>query len=346
MLIIIFALFAACLVGANFAKPGEFHRDYLSKEVTTAVNGIFVMLVFLTHFKQYVTLSNGAVDSLYLQFNKGMGQLVVTTFLFYSGYGIMCSVKAKSQAYVNTIPRKRILSVWLHFIAAVSLFLITALAIGKEYSLKTILLAFTGWTSIGNSNWYIFAVLFLYLFVFISFKICKDHCFWATVITSVLTVVWVYIMIRAKRPPYTYNTVVCYLAGMFYAMAKPKLDRLIMSSDLVYSLFLALAVGATALFYTYRNTGVVAHGLWSLAFVAVIVLVTMKVRLSNGFLAFLGSHVFGIYILQRLPMIVLTHFGLNSKPYVLLMLSFVITVPMTFAFDALMKILDKKLKLV
>ena len=284
MLIILFILMICCASSAKFAKPGEFHKDYLSKEITTAVNGVFVILVFLRHFTQYVKFSDSPIDRLFLDFNTALGQLLVTTFLFYSGYGIICSIKAKGESYVNTIPRKRISSVWLHFAIAVGLFLITDVIIGKEYQLKTILLAFTGWSSIGNSNWYIFAVLFLYLFVFISYKICKKNMFFGLVLTSAMILIWVFVMMRMKRPSYTYNTLVCYPLGMLYALFKPQIEKIVMKNDIIYSTVLAAAFISMLLMYKHRNGGFIEHSIWSIIFIVLVLLVTMKVRLSNGFL--------------------------------------------------------------
>lgn len=345
MLIILFILLIACVSSAKFAKPDEFHKDYLSKEITTAVNGIFVILVFLRHFTQYVKFSESPIDRLFLEFNTNLGQLLVTTFLFYSGYGIMCSIRAKGDSYVNTIPKKRMATVWLHFAVAVALFLIVDIIIGKKFDIKTILLAFIGWSSIGNSNWYIFAVLFLYLFVFIAFKICKKHSGWGIGVTLALTLLWVWVMIKSGRPQYTFNTVICYPLGMLYALFKSQFEKFVMKNDIIYSTVLAVAFISMLLMYQFRNRGFWAHSLWSVIFITLVLLITMKVRFCNGFLTFLGSHVFGIYILQRIPMLILTHFGFNQNPYMFLVLSFLITVPMTLIFDFLMKKLDIKLRL-
>lgn len=46
---------------------------------------------------------------------------------------------------------------------ALALYLGLHLCFGAQPSLKTILLSMVCWESIGNSNWYIFAILCLYL---------------------------------------------------------------------------------------------------------------------------------------------------------------------------------------
>ncbi len=345
MIITVLILLLMVFAGAKFAKPEQFHGDYLSKETTTSINGIFVILVFLRHFSQYVTFSSEPVDKLFVVFNSFIGQLIVTTFMFYSGYGIMLSIAAKGSAYVSSIPKKRIFSVWLHFFIAVLLFCVTNLFIGKKYSLETVLLSYIGWSSVGNSNWYIFAILFLYLFVFIAFKICRNKPLPSIIITSVLIIAFVYVMMLFKRPAYTYNVLACYPMGMLYALLKDKIEGIIMKNDLLYSLALALAFGMAVLTCPYRNDGFIPHSIWSMIFVALVVLLSMKLKLNNGLLQFLGSHVFGIYILQRIPMIIFKELGLHTDKTAFLILTFLITVVMTLIFDKLMFKLDKKLKI-
>ena len=67
----------------------------------------------------------------------------------------------------------------------------------------------------------------------------------------------------------------------------------------------------------------------------------MKVQIGNGILDFLGSHVFSIYILQRLPMILLTKLGLaESNKYIFVAVCFFATVTMAVLFDLAMNKLD------
>ena len=58
-------------------------RDYMSRESTASVNGIFILVVFVSHMKSYVVL-----PEVLRQATTGLGQLMVAMFLFYSGCGI------------------------------------------------------------------------------------------------------------------------------------------------------------------------------------------------------------------------------------------------------------------
>ena len=120
MTIIILIFFVILLVPARITRRND---KYLDKNYTNIVKGFFLLFVFVRHFIQYKTpFSSTWYDTIGLKINSQLGQLIVTMFLFYSGYGIMESIKRKGNEYVNSIPKKRILPTWLHFAFAVSIF--------------------------------------------------------------------------------------------------------------------------------------------------------------------------------------------------------------------------------
>lgn len=94
MIYVLAAALFVFLCGAKFVKSGEFNSDYMSKDTTGAINGIFVLLVFMCHISGYMKLG-GSSDTIWLDLKSWLGQLVVVTFLFYSGYGMMCSIMKK-----------------------------------------------------------------------------------------------------------------------------------------------------------------------------------------------------------------------------------------------------------
>ena len=57
------------------------------------VNGIFVALILFSHFSQYIN-EWIKIDSLIFSiYSELLGECVVATFLFYSGYGLMEQIK-------------------------------------------------------------------------------------------------------------------------------------------------------------------------------------------------------------------------------------------------------------
>ena len=82
------------LAGAKL-KFSEFNEEFLEHNMTTCINGVFILLVFMSHFNSYVRYTVSS-DIFYAKVLVGkIGQLMVTTFLFYSGFGVMESIKAK-----------------------------------------------------------------------------------------------------------------------------------------------------------------------------------------------------------------------------------------------------------
>ena len=110
-------------VDMKTAKNGEFFSSYISRQQSTAINGLFTLLVFLSHVSSYIK-TGGIFDKPYLSFKSYMLQMVVVPFLFYSGYGIMESIKKKGMSYVKEIPKKRFLKVLVHFDIVVVAFIL------------------------------------------------------------------------------------------------------------------------------------------------------------------------------------------------------------------------------
>lgn len=334
---------------AEYAEKGSFNKDYLSIGSTTAVNGVFVILVFLRHFAQYFNLDS-ACDAAFAEIDNLLSQLIVVPFLFFSGYGTMLSIMKKGTPYVKNLFKGRFLKILFHFDLCVLLYLIVDLIIGNTFPLKHTLLAFTTWTGIGNSNWYITAMLGFYLIAILSFLLIRKHHLPALVLFTVLTVALVYFNIRVGRPNYCYNTMITFPLGMWFAYFKPSIDKLVMKNNICYAFCLAAFSLCFMVSFVYRFTGVEFYSIWSSAFAILVVLLAMKVKINNPILTFFGEHVFSIYILQRIPMLLFEHFEVNAKPIILFIASFAITLLMALVFDALMEKVDavlfdnKKLK--
>lgn len=340
MTVIMFILFFMCGAGLKFAGETRFHEDYLSPSKTTAIKGIFVIFVFFRHFKTYLTLT-GPYHEMFLWLDGHLGQLIVTLFLFYSGYGVMEAIKKKGLPYVKQLPVPRALKVLLHFDLAVVLFLILNWVMGRTVSLQDFLLSLVCWNSIGNSNWYIFAVVAVYLLTFVAFYIVRGHHYWAAALTTILCGLLVLVLIP-YRPPYYYNTILCYPLGLWFSLLRSPIEKVVMKNDILWFSTLTILFLGYFCMYVRSSKGLGYYTLWAILFALIVVCVTMKVRFDNGFLQFLGSHVFSLYILQRLPMWYLAqHFSCDLHPYTYFIASFLITVILALAFDWLTAKLDR-----
>lgn len=332
---VIFLLIIMLITAADMkaAKPGGFFDSYMSHESTKAINGIFVLLIFLSHATEYLR-ADGIFDSAYLTFKNSMLQLVVVSFLFYSGYGMMESIKYKGQSYVRSIPTRRIFNVYYRLFLCVCLYIILNLIIGKSYGLKNTLLAFTGWTGIGNSNWYIFVILVLYLFVFLSFLIFRKHLLFGAVLTSLLAMALVLVQIRLGRKGWTYNTVMLFPTGMIFSLFKEPFEKIVKRNDTIWFLSVGIVAGIFAYFHFLQPKNIITYSLWAILFMLLLVLLTMKIQLKNPILSWFGSHVFSMYMLQRIPMNLLSHYGFaETHKYAFIVISFAATVILSYFFE-------------
>lgn len=329
MSIILLLLIITIFSNARFVEDGTIHSNYLDKKQTTTINGIFVFLVFLSHGKQYMNLS-GPYHETYLSLATFLHQAVVVTFLFYSGFGVMESIKKKGHQYVNTFPKK-ILTLLLQVDVAVCIFMITNMILGKETTLKNFLMALTTWGSIGNSNWYITAILILYLFTFLSFKFIKNN--WVSLIfISILTIAIVYLFMKMGRPKYTYNTMICYPFGIFYSLIHEKIEKYL-KNNLIFLTVLCATLIISIYLRPEIFQNIKYYSIWMGCFMIFILLFSMKINLNNSFLYFLGTHIFSIYIFQRIPMIILSTLGYASHTFTFITVSFVVTLIIAIIFD-------------
>jgi|LSQX01.2.fsa_nt_gb hypothetical protein len=331
-MLVFFGLYVLlCLYGIKINTKG-FNFDYMSREKTGSIKGIFVILVLFSHYINYFSELN-ATDSIVKFFMGFVGQLMVTMFLFYSGYGIMESIKKKGFNYTKNLPLQRIFKVLFDFDLAVLLFLILNLAFGKEPSVKQVLLSLVAWGSLGNSQWYIFAILCTYIMSFIAHFIFRKNHYLAATLTTVLCVLYV-LLLHEVQEPHWYNTVICYAMGVWYSLLREKIEKVIQKNNIVWTVSLIASVVLMLICQHFKNESFIAYELHVIFFVVAVLIFTMKVSLDNAVLRKVGEWVFGIYVLQRLPMNVLGYFGIRqSHMYISFVIVVITTILLAWGFS-------------
>ncbi|MCM1286163.1 MAG: acyltransferase family protein [Acetobacter sp.] len=323
----------------NRALTGGYYDDYLSVSKTNSIKGIFILLVIYSHAIGYVTLNEGILNRLYDIFMyQFMGQGVVSMFLLYSGYAMMLCGMKKGSSYYKSIPTKRVLKVLFNFDVAIMLFLIVQTAFGNTYTFTRILTTLVGWTAIGNSNWYIFAILILYIITYIAFMIGKNNEKAVLAVAFSLTIVYMIVMYFVQATRY-YDTAILYPLGMLLYVYKDKLENLFKSKKWTYYVTFAVCLVLFLLSYilkAYLSYGIIKNALFGI----LVLLLTMKVQVHNNILEFCGKHLFSIFILQRIPMIILKNVGLNENIPLFMILATVLTFVIAIPFDMVVGKLD------
>lgn len=329
---------------SSFSK-NQFSLSYLNKdENPLAIRGIFAVLIFLSHSRQYLNIDQSSFyNKIFILQGNILGQLIVSVFLFYSGFGIMESYK-KNQNYFQSYPKKRILTTLINFDIAIILYLLLDIIIGKHYQTKDILLSFIGYTSVGNSNWYIFAILYCYIIVYLSQLISKNP----KLIALFSTILLIPYLIFTKHFQFSwwYDTIFTFAFGLWFSIFYEQITTFLTKNNLLYYislLFSFLIFTLTFLLRRYFDNYAITSNFLSIIFVTIITLFSLKVKLSNPILKFLGKHSFNIYILQRIPMILLSKTGLANYNIPFIIVTFSLTILIALAYNKLCSFISKKI---
>ena len=344
MILWIFLILVVSFVNIQ-VRRGGFFSDYLEIKQCNAIKGVFILLVFLWHvltsIKDCGFSFDRKIDWAAQAFHLEMGQLVVAMFFFYSGYGVMKSLLVKGEAYLNSYPKRRLLTTLLNFDIAVCCFILLATIIGKRFSVSQIILSLIGWESVGNSCWYIFVILCCFLAFYLVFKLVGARFKLGIVAISLVCLVGMFIL-RHFKSSLWYNTMLVFPAGIAYAVCADKLERLIQKRYVIAVVLLFAAF--FSLHYLMRLHPL--HGLTfnvkSIVFALLIVVLTMKIRVGNRWLYWCGASLFPLYIYQRLPMISLRAIAgkewICEYPYVFIVVCFIVTVGIAFLFNKYFRI--------
>lgn len=332
------------LLNVRLCKRG-FFPDYLEKEQSTAIKGVFILLVFLGHALSEIKLCgfpfDRQIDWCAQAFHLEMGQLVVAMFLFYSGYGVMKSLMSTRNTYLDSYPKKRLLTTFLNFDVAVCFFILLAWIMGEKLSSSRIILSLIGWEGVGNSHWYIFVILCCYLAFYIVFRVFGNRYLLGAVVLVAVSLAGM-LVFNFIKPPRWHNTMLVFPAGVVYALFFKELEQRIQKR---YCLVI-VSLLACFLFLHFVMKLHPLHGLTfnlkSIAFSLLIVALTMKVRIRNRWLYWCGFSLFPLYIYQRLPMItirgVMGEEWICGHPNIFIGSCFVVTVGIALLYNKYLRI--------
>lgn len=300
------------VAGLRIAKPSD-DDSFFDSSHCMPVKGICIALVFLGHAGGYLYTSGAdglrGLERIFFFLNDNFGQLKVVPFLFISGYGVARCLETKGDAYLCSMPRRRIFRTLCRFDIAVLTFVALNLLLGIPMSIRQVGLSFVGWESIGNSNWYIFIILICYLATWISGRVGQSFSLSSEKRNGLLLLILMAVMVGLTfcRDSHWYNTMLAYPAGALYAVYRGRFNRLFRGHfwlSVVVLGFLTVGVHVVT-HYVSIPGGDVWYNLKGIAFAFLVVCLMMRIELRSIPLSWMGENLFEIYIYQRLPMIAL-----------------------------------------
>lgn len=321
--------------------PNNFFSDYMDIDNTNSIKGIFVWLIIFCHKTGYGNFKN----YLFFGITQNLGQKVVSMFLFYSGFGIYESIKKSGYNYVKTLPIKGII-LFIKSQLIILMFLATNIFIFKrKVSFRQYALSVIFKSGLGNSNWFAFTIIVLYLYSYVSFRFLKHKFFFGIIILSFLSFFHVKFVLNYyyQKQFYTVDTILCFLVGLFYSLCQKYFDKFLLKNDIYYYGIISIII---FLFYkTYNNYTLIKISMKNALFALLIISITIKVKFNNEFLKFLNSHSYSIYLLQRLVMwIVIKKRILQNHNFIQISFEFTSIIFISTLFDKYTFFVDKLLK--
>ena len=334
-------LFAVCCLRRTSGTAA-----ILSKDQTTTINGLFILLVFVGHALRYLFdmgLMTGLDSRMTHTLEYVLGQEKVVPFLFFSGYGVGESIKARGEAYVKEMPFRRCLNTLLNFDVAVLCFIAIATIIGGGgIDMRKSFLALLGWESYGNSNWYIFVIVGCYAMTAVAFTFFRKMS--ALLFLFIEMVALSIILANAGR--YWFDTLFAYFFGIAFSSVRGRISGWLQKNKIkVLTLSVVGWLGVFALRSVGFRVGVLTfpgaldccvYNLLSIFFVLGMVAFLHILTLRSRLLHWCGANLFPLYIYQRLPMIVLVYFfsdQLCRYPVAFVIASFILTLPFVWLFQ-------------
>ena len=156
------------------------------------------------------------------------------------------------------------------------------LIIDRSISLVDFLLSLIAWESIGNSNWFIYAILCTYVFSFLGLSLFKGNLQKALIFIVVKSVVYIAI-VSCYKNGYWYDTILAFPLGCYFSLKKEWFEKLICRKYVLLGgvLSILLLFIAKAAFIP---SGFVNSQLALVAFSCVVVFISLHVRLNSAVL--------------------------------------------------------------
>lgn len=276
----------------------SFFYDYMKIENTNSIKGIFVWLIIFCHKNSYGIYHK----YIFPIFVKNLGQKVVSMFLFYSGFGINESIRKKGVIYIKSLPIKAII-LFIKSQIIILLYLITNIFIFRlKITLKQYILSFCFKSSLGNSNWFAFTIIILYLYSYLSFRLFIGNIFFGVIILNILCFLHIILIFKYFYPYkiYAVDNILCFITGFIYSLQQKYIDKIMMNNDISYFGMFSMII----LIYhnTFCKANLIIISINNALFSILVVFFSMKVKFNNDFLKFLNSHSYSIYFLQKLVM--------------------------------------------
>ncbi|WP_034448974.1 acyltransferase family protein [Butyrivibrio sp. AE2032] len=312
------ALAVLLVYGAKFCAKNEWNDEIMSFDQTKSFLGFCAVIIAFHHISQATCAPwlNPKYIRPGLEIFVTAGYPMVAIFLFCSGFGLYKSAKAKPDFFKRFIP-VRMLPV---IIPAV---LTTLVYVYFRYMRKMPIKVVNPFKVGGHDTlnpyiWYIPCMLLMYLLFYIGFGLLKKD--WLGILVVALgTAGWIIFCIRFRYGTWWFNTAHMFLIGILVAKYEKKffesckkLYPIRLTITIILCLVLRYVADNAGGYYLQVNNiqwteasgyradliGSIFQVLYTLAFMSLYYLLSMKLKIGNPVLRFLGKFTLELYLVH------------------------------------------------
>ncbi len=319
MIIILFA-------GAKVCKRKEWNEEFMSLSQTKALQGFFAICIMLHHAGQKTCASWKPAPFIVhgLDFFVPIGYFFVGIFLFCSGYGLFKSFTQKED-YLRGFGKRRILPLVLAFYSTAIIFFIVRLIMGERMRPSKVICYLSGAMLCNPNAWFVIVLPIFYLVFYLAFRHIKKADA-ALAVTCLM--VFVYTVIGTfidhndywMKGEWWYNSVHLFSIGLIFARFEKPLMAHLKKYYAVYLILMIVGLAVLYPFSEYAQTAFSYYGQnwgapdkvprrWvcllsqagaACAFVFLVFLLNMKIRIGNRILKFMGTITMEFYLIHGL----------------------------------------------
>lgn len=272
------------------------NEKYWDKDECKALRGIAAIGIILHHLAQKTAAP--WVPAEYLRHGLdpfvNLGYILVGIFFFCSGYGLYLSLKAKPDYLTGFIGKHFRPIVFCYVISNCIFYLV-----GGVYS---------------GYNWYIYAILYMYLAFFLCFKFCKKERT-AVILLTLSAVLYIVFCDFFVIGTWCYNTIGILVIGLLFAKYRESIveklrQRYVMQLVIMFAVTAAAFAGALlladaeagtevrGLYNLFRILMVLVQFIASSMFSILLFAANQRISVSCKVLEFLGSMSLELYLVH------------------------------------------------
>lgn len=315
---------------AKVLGRGKFNEDFLSLNLSKRIQGFCAVCIVMHHFVQQFVLYGDGIEALGIF--SDIGFLFVGIFFFFSGYGLYKSYKIKPH-YLNNFLKKRlpVVLVPLYIVNTILTVIVLTtgskiyndmnpLAIGMNSFLYKIT-TFLAITLMNSNAWYMITITMFYIVFYVAFKNYSNE-------ERALKAILVFSVIYAAvgifsgfgffwfQGEWWYNSSFLFIIGLYFAKHE---NAILIFIKEKYAVFLTGSVIGVIIMMkisivlintlSYYRPGIegkvcsiiclIFQTAAAITFVSAFLIITMKVRINNPILDFLGRIGLEIYLVHR-----------------------------------------------